>query len=552
MAKSKKKEKKKFRISLNLVLIIQLAVMLAVSIVTTNMVTNRTRESSDAHMEMTTGERAQVVLNYVELQERQLSDFARARQVTDLLNKVYDQSKGTDSNLTKDVNDMSVEELTQIAQEFTSEFGGSIPSCEGLWIGTWDTVVLTHSRSVSSIGKQTRTDAGELEDLHNNLLSKSVYNAGIIQSRASDEQVVSMYQAIYNKNGKPIGLVGLAIQTNGLINTLDKISGANKNQNDAKVKAKTDRSDLRNANYIMLHADKTEHKHTYLFVPDKEKIGTEIEIPELKEICEEYAGTNGTNKDEQGKVEYKVNGTEYVASYVYVPKYEWLFLVSAPVKEVYALSNGMRLFLIIFGYVLLILTVVFFFISKRQEKINQKLISTIAKNSQTRQSLNTAMFKDVLTNANNRVSFAMDMENSDVSAQKPCYFMMFNILGFSEINTRFGNDAGDRLLVRTVETLTEVFPGKSVYRTGSDEFVVMIPSEGGQPAPDQVMNDVNTAFRQLMVPEKIENQGAIYPKYKIAVIRRSGPADTSVVSALKEMTNVRGEATYGMIDYREM
>ena len=130
--------------------------------------------------------------------------------------------------------------------------------------------------------------------------------------------------------------------------------------------------------------------------------------------------------------------------------------------------------------------------------------------------------------------------------------MMFNILGFSEINTRFGNDAGDRLLVRTVDTLTEVFPGRSVYRTGSDEFVVMIPSEGGQPAPDQVMNDVNTAFRQLMVPEKIENQGAIYPKYKLAVIRRSGPADTSVVSALKEMTNVRGEATYGMIDYREM
>jgi GGDEF domain-containing protein len=146
----------------------------------------------------------------------------------------------------------------------------------------------------------------------------------------------------------------------------------------------------------------------------------------------------------------------------------------------------------------------------------------------------------------------MDMENVEVSAQKPCYFMMFNILGFSEINARYGNDAGDRLLVRTVETLTEVFPGKSVYRTGSDEFVVMIPSEGGQPAPDQVMNDVNTAFRQLMVPEKVENLGAIYPKYKIAVIRRSGPADTSVVAALKEMTNIKGEATYGMIDYREL
>ncbi|MBP3797721.1 MAG: diguanylate cyclase, partial [Ruminococcus sp.] len=188
----------------------------------------------------------------------------------------------------------------------------------------------------------------------------------------------------------------------------------------------------------------------------------------------------------------------------------------------------------------------------RQERINQKLVSTIAKNAQTRQSLNTAMFKDVLTNANNRVSFSMDMEKSDVSADKPCYFMMFNILGFSEINTRYGNDAGDRLLVRTVETLNDIFPDRAVYRTGSDEFVVMIPTENGQPAPEQVLNDVNTAFRQLMVPEKIDNMGAIYPKFKIAVIKRSSAADTSVVSALKDMTNRTGEATYGMIDYREM
>jgi GGDEF domain-containing protein len=543
-SKSKKKEKKKFKISLNLVLIIQLAIMLGVSIFITNTVSSRTKQSSDDHMAMTTEERAQVVMNYVELSERQLSDFSKARQVTDLLNKLYSQNE----DLTSDVQDMSVEELTKIAQDYTVEFGTGIPSCEGMWIGTWDTHVLTHSHSQDSIGMQTRKDPDKLNELQEQVKSagSNVFNTGIIESPATHKQIVSMYKAIYNKTtGKPMGIVGMGIQTDGLINTLDKISGANKNMNDAKNKEKYGKSELKDANYLMLHANSA----TYLFVPDKEKINSEVEVPELKKICEEHYNKN---EDDEGKVEYKVNGTDYVASYVYIPKYKWLFLVSAAEKDVYALSSAMRLFLIIFGYVLLILTIVFFLISKRQEKINQKLISTIAKNSQTRQSLNTAMFKDVLTNANNRVSFSMDMENADVSAQKPCYFMMFNILGFSEINTRFGNDAGDRLLVRTVETLTEVFPGKSVYRTGSDEFVVMIPSEGGQPAPDQVMNDVNTAFRQLMVPEKIENLGAIYPKYKIAVIKRSGPADTSVVAALKDMTNRKGEATYGMIDYREM
>ena len=548
MAKAKKKEKKKFKISLNLVLIIQLAIMLGVSIFITNTVSSRTKESSDAHMAMTTEERSQVIMNYVELSERQLSDFAKARQVTDLLNKVYDEKNGLSSDeLTEDVKSLSVDKLKEIAQEYTVEFGTSIPSCEGVWIGTWETEVLTHSHSQNSIGMITRTDETSLQQLQDSMLAKgkSVYNTGIIKSPASGNQIVSMYQAIYNKNGKPIGLVGMGIQTDGLIKTLDRISGANKNMDDEKNKEKYGNSELKDANYLMMHSATS----TYLFVPDEEKINTEVEVPELKKLCEDY---KNDNQDAEGKVEYKVNGTEYVASYVFIPKYKWLFLVSASQKDVYALSNGMRMFLIVFGYILLILTIVFFLISKRQEKINQKLVSTIAKNSQTRQSLNTAMFKDVLTNANNRVSFSMDMENVEVSAQKPCYFMMFNILGFSEINARYGNDAGDRLLVRTVETLTEVFPGKSVYRTGSDEFVVMIPSEGGQPAPDQVMNDVNTAFRQLMVPEKIENLGAIYPKYKIAVIRRSGPADTSVVAALKEMTNIKGEATYGMIDYREL
>lgn len=549
MAKAKKKEKKKVKISLNLVLVIQLLVMLGVSIITTNTVSDSTRENSNSHMAMTTEERSQVVTNYVELCERQLADFGKARQVTDLLNKAYNDANGQNGdNLTSDVSDLSFDELQGIAQSYTAEFGGAIPSCEGVWIGTWDTHVLTHSHSQESIGMYTRKDPAKLKELQDELLEvgSNVLNKGIIQSPATGKQIVSMYKAIYNKTtGKPMGIIGMGITTDGLIKTLDRISGANKNMNDAEVKAKADKSALRNAAYIMLHAKDS----IYLFTDDKEKVNEEVDISELKDLCEEYAGNN---TEEEGQITYKVNDVEYVASYIYMPKYQWLFIVTAPEKEVYALTHAMRLYLIIFGYVLLALTIVFFFINKRQERINQKLVSTIAKNAQTRQSLNTAMFKDVLTNANNRVSFAMDMENADVSAQKPCYFMMFNILGFSEINTRYGNDAGDRLLVRTVETLSDIFQNRAIYRTGSDEFVVMIPSEGGQPAPEQVMNDVNTAFRQLMVPEKIENLGAIYPKYKIAVIKRSGPADTSVVAALKDMTNRKGEATYGMIDYREM
>ncbi|MBQ8966096.1 diguanylate cyclase [Ruminococcus sp.] len=527
-SKAKKKEKKKGGLSLNLVLIFQLIIMLGLSLAITKIVSDRTKNNSDAQLNMTTDERAQVILNYVEVSERQLKDFSKAKQVSELLL------------------DPDNEELTSVAQSFTRDFGLDIPYLEGIYISKWDTTVLTHSSMTGSIGKATRT-GDSLKLLQDAMTDrgKEVYNTGIMISPASGEQIVSMYKAIYGPNGKPIGMVGMGLKTNGLINTLDRISGANANAADADVQAKRAESALSNASYYMLKCADS----TFIFNKDDEKVGQEVNISELRKLCEEFAGTN---TDANGQIEFSADGTDYVSSYVYIAKYGWIFTVNAPKTDVYALTYAMRWFLGAFGVIIVALTVVFFFINKRQERINQKLVSTLAKNAQTRQSLNTAMFKDVLTNANNRVSFSMDMESADVSAEKPCYFMMFNILGFSEINTRYGNDAGDRLLVRTVETLNDIFPDRAVYRTGSDEFVVMVPTEAGQPAPEAVLNDVNTAFRQLMVPEKIENMGAIYPKYKIAVIKRNGAADTSVVSALKDMTNRKGEATYGMIDYREM
>ena len=528
MAKLKKKEKKKGGTNLNLVLIIQLVIMVGLTLFITKAVSTRARENADANLNMTTDERAQVILNYVDVSERQLKDFSKAKQVQELLE------------------DPDNEDLKEAAQKFTREFALDIPYLEGIYMSKWDTTVLTHSSMMGSIGKATR-QGDSLKLLQDAMVDrgKEVYNTGIIISPASGKQIVSMYKAVYGSNGKPIGLVGMGIFTEGLINTLDRISGANANSADAEVIKKNENFGLRNSFYYMIKASDA----TYIFNDDKDQVGENVNIADLRKLCEKYAGTN---KDVEGVLQYKDGDTTYLASYVYMQKHGWIFVLNAPKDDIYALVNAMRMFLLAFGVVIVAVTIVFFFINKRQERINKKLVSTIAKNAQTRQSLNTAMFKDVLTNANNRVSFSMDMENSTVSADRPCYFLMFNILGFSEINTRYGNDAGDRLLVRTVDTLSDIFAGRSIYRTGSDEFVVMIPTEAGQPAPEAVLNDVNTAFRQLMVPEKIENMGAIYPKYKIAVIKRNGAADTSVVAQLKDMTNRKGEATYGMIDYREM
>ena len=129
---------------------------------------------------------------------------------------------------------------------------------------------------------------------------------------------------------------------------------------------------------------------------------------------------------------------------------------------------------------------------------------------------------------------------------------MFNLMDFSSINTAFGSDTGDEMLVRTANQLAKAFPNGSVYRTGSDEFVVMVRSENGKPRTDVMIADVDNALRTLVVPQNIEGVGTLYPKYKVSVIRKTSGIDASVITILKEMTNAKGEAIVGMIDFSDL
>ena len=170
----------------------------------------------------------------------------------------------------------------------------------------------------------------------------------------------------------------------------------------------------------------------------------------------------------------------------------------------------------------------------------------------TRKSLNTAMFNDVLTGVSNRISFSMNTEKMGNKPTDSRYFIMFNIADFSEINTTFGNDAGDTILVHTVNVLREFFPEKEIYRTGSDEFIVVIPPDEEFRDSKSLLDKINIAFRMLVVPVDLESGQKVYTKYKIAAIKKTGAVDSSMIAVLKDMTNKTGEATYGMIDYREI
>lgn len=511
--KSKSKLLTKASAALNGMLVIQLVIMLVLSLVITNTVSKRTKENSIEHMGAITDERAHIIENYVKNAEKTLTDFSKAAQVKAVLLAPDDT------------------EAYNAAQDYTEAFSKDIDDLEGIYISKWTTEVLAHTNE-GVRGMVTRKDAEPLKALQDAMLAAGdgVYDTGIIISPASSKQIVSMYKAVYNDRHEPIGLVGLGIFTDGLIATL----------NDIPIRG------VEQSFYSMVNANNNQY---IFYSPNAELVGQETESANILSLCEKYKGTSEELTD---YFEYRKDGKKYVSIYSYMPAYDWLLMIDDETSEVFALTTTMRIYLGLFALIILGLIIVFNFITKRQALINQKLASALAKNSQTRQSLNVAMFQDVLTEVNNRVSFSMDVETLSPSSKKPIFFVMFNICDFSGINTKFGSNSGDHMLIHTADLLRQYFPNRKIYRTGSDEFVVVVETDNGSPHENEMLANIDSLLRKLLLPEEIKNAGTVYPKYKIALVKTTKKADVSVVTVMKDITNKVGEASHGMIECHEI
>jgi diguanylate cyclase (GGDEF)-like protein len=350
----------------------------------------------------------------------------------------------------------------------------------------------------------------------------------MIISPASGKQIVSMYKAVYDENGNPIGLVGLGIYTDRLINNLNAL----------KIKG------IDEAFYSMINVKDGK----YVFNKDSSLVGTVAKNRDLQKLCEKFSGK--TTADD-GYFEYNESGTDYISTYSYMPEYGWILTIDDTKSEVYSLTKVMRIYMAIFGVAILALMLIFSFINKRQEKVNQKLASTIVKNNKTKESLYTAMFKDVLTDVNNRISFSMDLEETKSSPNEPYYFIMFNINEFSEVNTKYGNDTGDWLLVRTVDILRQIFKKGKIYRTGSDEFVVALQVNDHETSSAVIIEDAGDAHRRLSANQNTP-MGKLKFGFRASVVKKSGNINTSVVTVLKDIINKENNAVAGKIGYIDM
>ena len=311
-------KKSKFKLSLGQkitisVLLMQILVIVVLLVVVINKTSESTRISVINNMETVTQERAQIVENYVIEAEDTLTAYSRAGEVTDLLKNPTGLAQ------------------TQRAQKYTEEFSADIANLEGLYISEWNTHVLAHTNA-GVVGIVTR-EGDPLVALQESMLATDgVYNTGIIISPASGQQIVSMYKAVLDENGNPIGLVGGGIFTEGLINMLDGL----------------DIKGLEHTGYYMVNVADGQ----YIFTAEEEKKATVAEETYIQELCSELAGET---ENKSGYIEYKKAGKDYIATYYYMSEHGWIFFVENRTDEVFASSSNLRNVLIILSVSALIL-----------------------------------------------------------------------------------------------------------------------------------------------------------------------------------------------------
>ena len=302
-------------------------VMLLLSYFVITSTSNGTKETVVNNMEAITQERAQIVLNYVKETEGILTAYSRAGEITALL-----------QNPTN-------EQATIAAQKYTEKFSADVDNLEGLYASEWNTHVLAHTNA-GVVGITTR-EGEPLKALQDSMLAADgVYNTGIIISPASGQQIVSLYRAVLDEGGNPIGLVGGGVFTNGLIDMLDGLTIEGQ----------------KNSSYCMVN----QLDGKYIFVEDVEKKATVAEESYIQELCSQL---KGSTEDKTGYIEYVRDGETFISTYHFMSDYGWIFLIENSESEMFATINELKTLLINFAVCALVaLTVITLVIISKMTK----------------------------------------------------------------------------------------------------------------------------------------------------------------------------------------
>lgn len=301
-------------------LAMQIIVMTILSVFVVYTITKDIRNSTISSMKTIVQERSQIIRNYMDDAEGTLTAYSRAGEISDIMKHPQDP------------------EIVAAAQAYTEKFSSDVANLEGLYASEWNTHVLAHTNA-QVVGITTR-EGEPLKMLQDSMLAADgVYNTGIIISPASGQQIVSMYMAVYDEQGNPIGLVGGGIFSKGLIQTLDNLT----------------MDGMENATYCMVNVENNQ----YIFHAEEEKVATPAEESYIVNLCDQL---RGGSEDSSGYIEYEQNGVKYISTYYYMSDYNWLFMVSDNRKEIFASTNKLTVTLLVFCIAALLMLIIISFI----------------------------------------------------------------------------------------------------------------------------------------------------------------------------------------------
>ena len=223
-------------------------------------------------------------------------------------------------------------------QAYIGNYYNSRDNVENVYVADINSKVIA-SYVEPAIGKVLR-EGDRLTQLHD-ALKNGLYNAGIMTSGSTGQQILSLYYPIYD-NDKMIGFAGVAVYTQNLQAIFDELG-----QN-------------------MMLIDSA--SNAYIFNEDYDKIGGQVEDTEELRILDKVQETDVVND------EALIGGVRYRIGAKMIPGRTWVLLAYKPYAEVYELADRLHSIMlginvVTFAFVLVVLIVITSFLLKDITKI---------------------------------------------------------------------------------------------------------------------------------------------------------------------------------------
>lgn len=526
---------KKRNRSLTAVMTFAIIVQTALAIFNMYTEVKSTKESSIAFGQTVIENQMSIINKYIDEQEKRLIDYSASTDVYNLLANSGD-SYNNNTNETYALHKQNAQSYIDSVSRIYE--GGED---EGIYIADPNTKVLSHSYK-EYIGLTMRT-GDSLTFLQNaligagNNIQDKPYNAGVIVSPVSAQNIISMYKGVFDKNNpsKLLGYVGMGVYANDMINKLSM-----------------DIDSLPSVTYSLINID-AKGNDTYIFDSDKDVISVvtdptgqqvysykSVDDENLKELCKNFRRSAYT-KDITDY--YQDKETRLVHMVAFSNDYNLMLDMQVPESEFYALANSAQRS---FGTTVLFtvfLGVLIFMLNRIMMNTANKLNKAIKKQEQTVTALTESIDTDIISEAKSRAAFYDFIDKYSLgklrNTNKQCdedecyYFVMHCINGMADYNNMLGEEATDELISIVAKDLKD-FYGDNVYRTGSKEFVCAYKNKLANNS--NTLNRIDSIHQRISGNYQLMDGSIVTPIVDSAIIKQSKELNVHIISELKQLT----------------